>query len=297
MEAAAFSWHWLWLPLAMLASLISAQNVEMNRRAKQEGFRLNMWRTGYAAAFWLPVATLFFPWPHDGFFYAAAMFAGVGMIIGFTIQNGLAHRHNGRVAILYMPLKAVAVFLVWALISPQARAHLLANPLVAVGVLVCLAVMVGALAEFRKHDVSWQSLKAILPIVAVYGAGDILTRLNIPAGELLMRLPVFFCVATLTSTFVSLMLWPWRPKPELPSVGRKLARDGAFAAGCSMVNQGLFVASLVLAPSPAYASMILLLSPVWLLVYHKVMGMPDDANPLAGTVIVIAAVALMLLVA
>lgn len=293
---AALDWRWLWLPLALLASLISAQNVEMNRRAKQEGFRLNMWRTAVAAAIWLPVA-LFFEWPRDGFFYAAAMFAGVGMIIGFTIQQDLASRHNGRVAILYMPIKAVAVFVVWAMISPHARAHLLANPLVALGVLACLGTMVAALAEFRKHDVSWQSLKAIMPIVAVYGAGDILTKLNIPTDEVVQRLPVFFCVGTLTSTLVSGMLWPWRPKPELPSVGRKLARDGAKAAVCSMVNQALFVVSLVLAPSPAYASMILLLSPVWLLVYHRMIGRPDDANPIAGTVIVIAAVALMLLVA
>lgn len=293
---AALDWRWLWLPLALMTSLISAQNVEMNRRAKQEGFRLNMWRTGFAACFWLVVAS-FFPWPRDGFFYAAAMFGGIAMIIGFTIQNDLAAKHNGRVAVLYMPLKAVAVFLVWAIISPHAREHILAKPLVAVGVLACLATMVGALAEFRKHDVSWQSLKAILPIVAVYGAGDILTRMNIHPSEVVERLPVFFCVGTLTSTFVSLMLWPWRPKPEISSFNRKLLKDGAKASVASMVNQGLFVVALVLAPSPAYASMILLLSPVWLLVYHRVVGLPDDANPIAGTVIVMAAVALMLLVA
>lgn len=291
-----FDWHWVWLPLALLASLIAAQNVEMNRRARQEGFRLNLWRTGIAAIFWLCVSP-FFTWPQDGLFYAAAMFGGVAMIIGFTIQNDLANKHNGRVAILYMPIKAVGVFVVWAMISPTAREHIFDKPLVAVGVIACLATMVAAMAEFRKNDVSWRSLRAIMPIVAVYGAGDILTRLVINPAELMQTLPAFFCVSTVTSTLVSLMLWPWRPKREISSFNRKLAKDGAKASVCSTVNQMLFVISLVMAPSPAYASMILLLTPVWLLVYHRVVRIPDDANPIAGTVIVIAAVALMLLVA
>jgi len=290
-------WQWLWLPLAVLSSFITAQNVEINRRARQDGYRLHLWRMGFASLVWLPLAVLLPEWPRDGMFYAAAMFAGVGMLIGFTIQNDLANRHNGRVAILHMPMKAVLVFAAWAVIDPVARRHVMDNPLVTLGVLGCLAVMVASLAEFRKHDVSWHSLKAVMPIVVVYATGDILARSVMHGGPLVERMLVFLSVMTLTSCGVALLIWPWRTNRELPLLSRPLVRAGAHAALGSLVNQACFFSALVLAPSPAYASMIALLAPVWLLVYHRLARIPDNANPFAGTVMVAAAIVLMVLVA
>jgi hypothetical protein len=43
--------------------------------------------------------------------------------------------------------------------------------------------------------------------------------------------------------------------------------------------------------------MVGLLAPVWLLVYHRLVNLKDDASPVAGTVMVVAAIVLMLLVA
>lgn len=196
---------WLWLALAIVSSLLTAQNVESNRRARQEGYRLNLWRMMIAALFWLPLALLQ-PWPEDRLFYAAAMFGGMAMILGFTIQNDLANRHNGRVAILHVPLKAVLVFVVWACVDAQARHHLLANPLVVFGVLGCLGVMVFALTEFRKNDVSWTSFRAVLPIVVVYGMGDILARLAITPDGLQAKLIVFLFVVAVTSVVASVLV-------------------------------------------------------------------------------------------
>lgn len=293
--AAAVSWHWLWLPLALMSSLVAASNIEANRRAKQDGFRLNLWRTTLSSLMWLPLA-LFHHWPHDGMFYAAAMFSGVSLIIGFTIQNNLAARHNGRVALLYMPLKAVGVFLIWTAIDGQARAHLFERPWVAAGVLLCLGAIVAALAEFRKHDVSWSSLKAVLPVIVVYGAGDILARLNMAPGELVDRLVVFLAVMNMTSAMVSSLIWPWRPKRQLPLFTKPLLLHGLRSGMAGNVNQVCFFISLVVAPNPAYPSMILLLTPVWLLVYHRLAKVPDDASPVAGTLMVVAAIVLMVLV-
>lgn len=288
---------WLWLVLAVVSSLISAQNVEANRRAKQEGFRLNLWRMGIAALFWLPLALLQ-AWPQDALFYLAAMFGGSALIIGFTIQNDLAARHNGRVAIVYLPLKAVLVFVVWACIDTDTRMHVLARPVVTLGILGCLGTMVFALAEFRKNDVSWDSFRAVLPVVAVYAMGDILAKLSMTGSTGLQgRLIVFLFVVAATSAVVSLMLWPWRPKPELPFYTKKLVQTGVRAAVSSAANQVCFFMALVLGPSPAYVSMVALLAPVWLLIYHRIAGIKDDANPLAGTLLVFAAIVLMVLAA
>lgn len=297
MDLTPIPFHWLWLPLAVAQSLISAQNVELNRRFKQEGFRLNLWRTLFSGLFWLPIALLFGIWPEDGMFYAAAMFSGVGMIIGFTIQSDLAAKHNGRVAILHQPLKAVGVFLVWAIFDSTARAHLFEKPLITLGVLGCLGIMVASMASFRNNDASWSAFKAVLPIIVVYGAGDILARMALPAGQLASRLVVFLAVMSLTSAFVSIILLPWRPKPNLPLLTTDLFRCSLWIALATTISQICFYVALSLGPNPAYVSMVGLLAPVWLLVYHRAMHIPDDASPFAGTVMVIAAIILMMIVA
>jgi hypothetical protein len=289
----------LWLWLALASSIISAQNVEMNRRAKQEGFRLNLWRMGLSALFWLPLALLQ-PWPDLAVhweFYLAAVLSGMALIVGFTIQNDLALQHNGRVAVLHMPLKAVAVFLLWALCMPEARAHYFENWAMTLGVMVCLIIMGGALFAFRKNDVSWASLKAVLPIVGLYAAADIYTRLTMPTADLQSTLIVFLFVMTASSVAASVLYLPWRPKPELSLTHPKLVRAAGWAAVGGTLNQVCFFSALMLGPSPAYVSMVALLTPVWLLAYHRVKGIKDDASPVAGTALVLAAVVLMYLVA
>jgi hypothetical protein len=286
----------LWLLLALASSVLSAQNVEMNRRAKQEGFRLNLWRMGLSAIFWAPLALLQ-PWPESPLFYVSAIFGGVALIVGFTIQNDLALRHNGRVAILHMPLKAVLVFVLWGLLDSTARSHYFHNPGTVALIVACLVVMAVALFSFRRHDVSWHSLQAVLPIVGLYAAGDILTRLAMTPAAIQSELVVFLFVMTLTSAAVSLLYLPWRPRPELPLVHPKLLRAAGWAAFGGTLNQACFFAALVLGPSPAYVSMVGLLAPVWLLAYHRVARIKDDASPLAGTLVVLAAMVLMYLVA
>jgi len=295
LDLPVLTWPWLWLVLALGSSLLAAQNVEVNRRARQEGFRLNFWRSAMTAFFWLPL-TLLNPWPTDWSFYVVAFFGGISMIVGFTIQNDLANKHNGRVAILHVPLKAVLVFVLWAIIDPVARHHVMDKPLVTMGVLACLVTMIAALAEFRKNDVSWSSFRAVMPIVVLYGVGDILARLSITPDTLHQRLLIFLFLVTATSSLVSLMIYPFRPKPELPFYTPKLVTSAFRAALGQMGNQVCFFMALVLAPSPAYASMVVMLTPVWLLVYHRYAGIKDDANPMAGTVVVAAAVLLMYLV-
>ncbi|MCA3243772.1 MAG: hypothetical protein INF43_00510 [Alphaproteobacteria bacterium] len=289
----------LWLWLALASSLISAQNVEMNRRAKQEGFRLNLWRMGLSAMFWLPLALLQ-PWPSLAEFwpfYLAAAASGMALIVGFTIQNDLALQHNGRVAVLHMPLKAVVVFLLWALCMPEARAHYFENWATTLGVMLCLGVMAGALFAFRKNDISWASLQAVLPIVGLYAAADIFTRLTMPTADLQSTLIVFLFVMTSSSVVASLLYLPWRPRPELSLTHPKLVQAAGWAAVGGTLNQVCFFAALILGPSPAYVSMVALLTPVWLLFYHRIKGIPDNASPLAGTALVLAAVVLMYLVA
>lgn len=284
----------LWLFAAFANSVLAAQNVEMNRQARQEGFRLNMWRMTLSALFWMPLALLQH-WPQDPMFYVAAIFGGIVLIVGFTIQTDLSQKHNGRVAILHTPLKAMVVFIIWAMIDREARMNVLDDPWRIAGEMICLAIMVGSLFTFRKHDVSWSSFKAILPVVVLYSASDILTRLTMGPSDLAEKLIIFMFVMSASSSLGSMLVMPWRPQPQLPLITKALIKSGGWAAFGSTLSQSCFLIALVLAPSPAYVSMVALLAPVWLLIYHRLKGIKDDASPVAGTVLVMGAFMLMAL--
>lgn len=279
----------MWVIAALANSLLSANNAEINRRYQQEGFRLNMWRTLFAALWWAPLAVLQ-DWPNDPAFYGAAVFGGISIIVGNVITNNLAAQHNGRVAIIHMPLKAIMVFIVWAILDDHARQHILDNPLVTLAVFLCLGTMVLSMDFMRRNDASWHALIQVLPIVVLYSIGDVLTRITMPADVLSDRIVVYLFIVTAVSAGVSGLLLPWRPRPNLPLYTPKLMRAAGEAAISSTINHIVFLIALSHAPNPAYVSMVGLLAPVWLLVYHRLKGVPDNANPWAGTVLVLAAI-------
>lgn len=278
----------LWLLAALGSSVATCANAELNRRYQHEGFRLNFWRTLLAALLWLPLA-LPQTWPTDVAFYAAAVFGGVAMIIGNVIQNHLSARHNGRVAILWLPLKALFVFVLWAAINQPARQHIIANPLTAVAILSCFAIMVMALNSMRANDASWRAIKMVLPVAVVYALSDIFARSVVSPEQLPTLIQVYFCVATAVSAGVSLLLFPFRPQRHLPWFSQSLVKAGALAAVQSTVNQTCFFVALIYAPNPAYVSMVILLAPLWLLIYHRVAGIPDNTSPIAGLIMALAA--------
>lgn len=286
----------MWLVAALVGSVMTAHQAELNRQYQQCGYRLTLWRTLMIAAIWCPLA-LMQTWPDDVWFYAAAIFSGVGMLAGGTITSNLAAEHNGRVAVLHMPLKALLVFVVWLMIHEPARDHVWEHPERLPLILLCLCVMVGALVFFRRNDASWLTLRKVLPVVVLYGAADITTRLVIPADQLQERLIIFLFIMSGVCALCGALVWPWRPRRKLPLAPARMMEAAGLSAVGSVVNHVCFFSALVLAPSPAYVSMILLLAPVWLLILHRMKGIKDDASPVAGTVLVVAAIMLMVVIA
>lgn len=282
----------LWLATALAHSVVTAHNADINRRYRQDGYRLNTLRSLLASLLWLPFL-LISPWPDSPFFYAVAIFSGVSMSVTFTIGSNLAAKHNGRVAILHVPLAGVLVFLAWLIISAPARAHFVAEPGDAVVAVLAVIIMVFSLAHMRRHDVSWQIFLHILPKVFLAATATILTRLALPADELYDRLPIFLFLSFFTCTACGALIYPWRPQADKPFFTRNLVKASSLSAIGGSINHMLFVIAVAYAPNPAYVNLIALLTPVWLMMYHKAKGIPDNANPFAGFILILGAAALV----
>lgn len=283
----------LWVVAALASSVVGGHNAELNRKYRQDGYRLNCWRSLIAALIWLPFM-LIVPWPTSPWFYLNAFLAGISIFIGFTVTSNLAKDHNGRVAILHLPLKALLVFFVWLAVSEPARIHFFENMHTAIMAVVAGIIMIVALNQMRRNDVSLGVLKQVAPIVVMYGMGEIFTRLVMPADTLLERMPLYFFITYSMVFLLSIAGYKWRPKPEMPFYTPQLFKVATISGVGGIINHSLFLIALVTAPNPAFVSLICLLTPVWLMLYHKWRGIPDHADPKAGFILVLGAMLLVM---
>lgn len=284
----------IWLFAAVAHSIFAACNAEINRIFQQEPFRLNLMRTAIATLVWLPLA-LVQPWPTDQLFYVTAVFSGVAIVFGNLVLNDLSMRMSGRVAALHIPLKAILVFAAWPLIDDAAWVHMTQEEPWQVGIgLLFFAIMVAALNAMRRNDASWSALKVLVPVILFYTVADIAARLQLEHENFGQLLVVYLFVAMSVSVVFSILLLPFRPHPERPLVSRKLFQAAGWAATISMLNHVCFFIALTLAPNPAYVSMLGLMAPAWLMMYHRAFRIKDDASPWAGMVLVLGSIGLLM---
>ena len=74
-----------------------------------------------------------------------------------------------------------------------------------------------------------------------------------------------------------------------------MMRAAVAIGGVGLLGFFCALASINLAPNPAYFIAIAMLAPVWLMLAHKLRGVDDHANPLAGMLMVVGAIALVLI--
>ncbi len=279
---------WLW---ALIASGFYAIFLDFNRRWKMEPVLLNAWRALTMAVVLAPI-TLFMEWPTHPLFYGAAVFLGVALFIGINVQFWMAKKHNGRVAALTLPIEVVGMFALWLVIDDAQRQALFAQPMVLAAVVGIFVVMTAALLRFRSNDIT----RDLVPIILFLGAIFVVMNVLVKAGLATASEP-FGAVAVITlvqSAVFAVLSFGWQLVKKQPMWEPKLVKAVPGLAGVHLayslcLNMGFFYT-----PNPGYIAVFILLAPVWLLFYHKLAGIPDSASPVAGTVLVVAAMVLLL---
>lgn len=289
----------MWAFYALFMSLMLAATAEANRNFKVDGTILNFWRYVMGVIFLVPVVT-FIEWPKPSLFYAGAVLAGVVGSIGRAVQFNLAAKHCGRVATMYMPMQVFGGFFLWMMVDPSAAERYANNPLLLAGVLICFMVIGGAMFAVRRNDVGWHTLIMVAPLGILYAVSDVVTK------SVLEELPHHIGLVAVIYTFISMVTGTMVTGSFLmQNKSRRLTWDklvtfrhiklgSLFAVGI-IVNFSLFVIAVKDVPNPAYLSAIFMLTPVWLLLYNRLRKVPDDASPIAGTVIALAALFLILI--
>lgn len=257
----------LWPLLALLFSGCGALIIGFNQWAKLDGARLVVWRWAGIAPL-AALAALVLPFPTSPQFYAVAAAMGVGLAYADSLLFNASRTHGARLAALYVPLKMLLAFTLWAILNPLSLLPLWLEPWRLPLLLGGFALCGGALAMLRTSDVSWAALGAILPVALLFALGDIVakTALPPPTGSLAVLAGSAVAFLTTTSTVGAvggLLLQSWQT-PTLAQLGKSMLFGLVLLASLT-----LLLVTLALAPNPGYVAAITMLSACWLALYAR----------------------------
>ena len=277
----------LWPLLALLFSFCGAVIVGFNHYARVDGGKLVVLR-------WLGVAPLallawlVLPWPKDTLFYLTAAAMGVALALADKLLFDAAAKHGGRLTALYIPMKMLLGFALWAAIDPHSVTVLAAVPWRGLLVVAGFAACVYAFTHLRRNDASKAAIMAVVPVAVLLALGDVVAKyaLAAPGSDLWAVVggaSAFLTVTTSVGCVVGLMM----TRRFVPTL-REVMLSAAFGA-ILMVSLCLFLVTLALAPNPGYVGAITMLSALWLAV-HGYLHHKERTNWWGGVLLLAGAV-------
>lgn len=257
-----------WPILALLFSVCGAMIIGFNQWAKLDGGRLVVWRWAGVAPL-AALAALLLPLPTSLSFYATAAAMGVGLAYADTLLFNASRTHGARLAALYVPLKMLLAFMLWAMLDPLSLLPLWLEPWRLPLLLGGFSLCAGALAFLRTSDSSLAALTAIVPVALLFALGDVVAKATLPppsgSVEAIAGSAVAFLFTTSTvGALGGLLLQGWRT-PNWAEL-TKSALFGVLLLG----SLTLLLITLALAPNPGYVAAVTMLSALWLALHARV---------------------------
>ncbi|MFN3826653.1 MAG: hypothetical protein ACK4NR_03405 [Micavibrio sp.] len=281
-----------WALYALLHSLCRAFFVETNRVYKVDSWHLTFMQALLGLLVMLPLVP-FMNWPEDVRFYFAAIIVSLITAVGYMIQLGLAQQKTGRVSGMYMPLEAVAATVIWILVMPAALELHSDNLLLSLGVVIAFALSTFGMIRIRESDVSWATFLIVAPVGITYAVSGIATKIVMPETMIIPTVLSYVLInyVVMTLTLGGALLA--KKKATADMLSKHSLKAGLLTGAFSVVGTLSFVASVALAPNPGYTSMMAMLLPFWLLLFHKALRIEDNAQKIPAMMLALGVVILI----
>jgi len=278
----------LWAVFAFVGVIFQAAFTECNRHLRLESYVLNFWH-GLASVILLAPALLVIDWPSAHSFYLTAFFAGGVSAIACVVQFHLAARHNGRVAAMFMPVEAFAMFFLWVVLKPALIDSYMASPATTAMIGGSMALATISILFLRQNDIGWKTFWSVVPIGLLYAMAGVLGKNVLDGGAFWSSVLAYTFVFYVSLTVLMFFALAFFRKDVLHEVfSTRVARGGFLAAIFSVVSCIGIFGGFYLAENPGYVAIALMLVPAVLMVWHRLIGVRDDASPIAGMGLVIA---------
>jgi hypothetical protein len=282
----------LWALYGLLHSLLRAAFAETNRAYKIDGRQLAFGQALAGLLFLVPFIPLM-TWPSDPHFYRAAVGVALIFSLGNLLHLNLSAQKAGRVSSIYMPLEALAATLIWIAVTPALIYEHQNNMLMTISVVVAFFLSTIGLVKIRPQDINLRAFLLVAPLGLTYAVAGTVTKTVMSSSSVfpdaLAYALISFSVMTVVTGLGIFIQGAGFPDMRSGPVIKASLLTGLVSA-CAYTA---FVVSVALAPNPGYTSMLAMLLPVWLLVWHGIIRVKDRASGMAAMLIVIGSCLLM----
>lgn len=285
-----------WALFALAAALFQAGFVETNRHVKASASHLNFWHLALGAL----LSVLFLPWmlfPSSPLFYAAFVVIAAVSVVGCTVQMYMAGQKNGRVASMWMPVATFTSFFLWLSIDPDLLDSYLNSFVTMAGIAVAFGICVYALSALRSNDAGWRTFLMIAPVGVLYGFNGVVIKFIMPDDPQLGHFLTYSLLYYASSMCLQFMFIAGRGQLNKTMFDKRLLKGGIIIALFSFCANFTIVKAITMADNPAYAGAVSMTVPVWVMLYHKCVGLHDDADPKSGVLLVFGAILLAVVTA
>lgn len=291
-----------WISFSLLASVMAAIMTQINHHLQMRPPLVILLRSVFTLLFLAPIVAQIM-WPHHTSFFVYFFFAAFFAFAGDIILFEAARRHGGRLTSMFMPVKIITAFVLWAVIDRLFLVYLFDNPLTSSGILFFLLLSVYAVASMRNCDTSWPAFKQVAWVGVFYTLLDVFIKLGMEGTDMSQTALLFVFIRAFIGVPIAVLMLRFQREEGALESWRQISGDkralflgaGVLLGAISVVNSYSINMAIGLSPNPGYVSVLMLLSVAWLSGYNRLRGYEDRASVKNIILLVVSAAGLILL--
>ncbi len=281
----------MWFTLALSAALFNSVYRLSNQYLKLSGHKLTVLIKLFQAFIFLPFL-FFIEWPTEILFYCFALLTGPLVLIQERYIFDFISKYDAGPITRVEPLTIPFVFFAWLIISPSEFYDLINSPLIACGILICIASSIYFSFRMKKCEISFSILKAMIPPILIMGTISLLAKSGIDYLPTIDGIIVWAFIQSVSLIFLS----PFMKKKEQVKDKQKYLLPSFWL---SLILTAVVVFRLygfALTPNPAYVTAVMLTAPFWIMLFYKFKGHKETVDVKSGIGIVISVIIMSILV-
>lgn len=290
------SWVWYSAGSALTAAIMPI----MHEKIRAERLSMMFWLRIVMLIVALPVLC-FTGWPGNPVFYVATFITA--FIWAYAdLSSFRATEEFGAGAITRMiPINVLVTFFMWVALSPETLDLYLSNPVRGLGIFASICGAVFFAMRLQRGPISRESLRALGPVILMSGMGVVYAKIALDSATLpsihsgvfgYMAVQAFFMILI----FGALEL-AGRSVPRAIFTGRVAITSGFLMGINSVVHLAFKSYAYLMVENPAYVSAVILTTPLWVLLYYKLVRKQSVGDLKAGFMVVVCAAAMVAFVA
>ncbi len=282
-----------WVGLSLGAALTAAIVPIMHEKIRAERLSMMFWLRVVMLLAALPVLFLT-GLPANPTFYAATFVTAFIWAYADLSSIRASEEFGAGVMSRLIPLSVLVTFFMWIALDPVTLANYLDAPLRGLGILAATCSAVFFAMRLQKEPITREHLRALGPVILMSGMGVVYAKIALDSA-MSPHSAVFGYMALQALLMViifGVLEAVWNPVPRAVFAGRVAMTSGVLMGLNTLVHMIFKSYGYQIVENPAYISVVILTTPLWVILYYRVVKKQQVGDMKAGLLVVLSALVL-----